>query len=60
MYDEQRVIVRDRKTIHQIRLGEEWLDLAIIDGDTRPPFRYGRPWQDHVPTHNRHLIGETP
>lgn len=23
-------------------------------------FTYGRPWQDHVPTQNRHLIGEKP
>lgn len=23
-------------------------------------FTYGRPWQDHVPTRNRHLIGEKP
>lgn len=24
------------------------------------PFQYGRPWQDHVPTHSKHLIKDTP
>ena len=24
------------------------------------PFQYGRPWQDHVPNHSKHLIKDTP
>lgn len=24
------------------------------------PFQYGRPWQDHVPTHSKHLIKDRP
>lgn len=24
------------------------------------PFQYGRPWKDHVPTHSKHLIKDTP
>lgn len=39
-------------------------DLArLADRSSRwtgQAIRYGRPWQDHVPAHNRHLLNEQP
>lgn len=58
--DENRIISRDDQRILQLLIDGAWFDYAIVK-DAKPPrgvIRYGRPWQEHVPAHSRHLIKE--
>ena len=57
--------VIDRVAVEAKAVFGDWVDPNMIAAFaaryiTHQPFQYGRPWQDHVPTHNRHLIEDTP
>lgn len=47
------------QVLEQALVGEQWFDLARIVGDLGPSFRYGRPWQEHVPARSRLLIRDS-